>query len=188
MTDGNGNSRKIVTALLHEHEELVQLFIHEDSMAWNLLLTMLAANVAFLGATFPLRIFHQNGANLVAIGMILIFGLFVNLAGYFILQRSNIHRLSRLYRAYRIEKALQIEGHSVRTFRSAEGNIRDGRMLESPENDTMHPYEQKTRRLRRYEKIEVLNFRSLLWILAIINLVILVWVLTGRKLLTLIPG
>lgn len=161
--------------LLHEHEELVQLFIHEDSMAWQLSLGLLAGNAVVVSGVYSLGLLDANKSNaseLIAIGVVIGLGILLNLVGFFVLQRSKIHRLSRLFRAYAVENRLRAIGSQIATFTSAEGNLHRKVML--------RPSGTTTRPLRCHEQVEALGFRFILNVLSILMVSALVWLVWGR--------
>jgi hypothetical protein len=150
-------------ALLQEHEELVQLYVHEDSMAWQLTLAVLAMNGAVFSGTYALGVFDRTKPPGFELYVLLALGVLLNIVAFFVLQRSKIHRVSRLFRAYQIEDALAPRT-PIKAFTTAERAIHHKRMLRAPEEGGGE------RELHWYETVEILNFWSLSLLLALPSL------------------
>jgi len=120
------------TASLQEHLELIYLFIHEDQMAWRLSLGYLAANATLLllvAQVVQASALGSHRFRTVSILLLYIIAVLANLQGYVVMQRSCIHRQSRLARAYILEDELRAAGAPVRTLSSAERLIADSQVL-----------------------------------------------------------
>lgn len=170
--DGKGATRE---HLLQEHEELVQLFIHEDSMAWQLTLALLAGNAAVIGGAYGIGLLDPAkclARELFAMYFVIVLGILLNVVGFCVLQRSKIHRLSRLFRGYAVEAQLRAIGSPVITFYSGEGNIHHKVMLE--------PNGMATRPLRSYERVEALGFSLVLVVISAVLVFAIVWLWRGR--------
>ena len=157
--------------LRQEHGELVDLFIHEDSTAWRINLAYLAMNGAVLTGVITRDVFEGSGPPTNGAIVLSITGIIMNAATYFVVQRSKIHRLSRLFRAYQIEDELKNLKVPLKTFTTVERLIYHGKVLDE---------KGKTRDLWWYENIEAL---SLLWkplFPAIFWLVFFIWLCFGR--------
>lgn len=180
MIEAPPDSEAATDALLQEHDELVQLFIHDDVLAWQLNLVLLAANTGLLTAVHTLGLFDLQQPVGAPLLIVLLVGVMLNVVGFFVLQRRQIYRLSRLYRAYRVEDELSRAGSPIQTFLSAEGNIMAGRMLEWPDAGSKPPAPQLTRALRFRERVRVLDFRFAFNAIAIGFLVLALWAVIGR--------
>ncbi len=120
-----------IEALLLEHDEIVQLFMHEDNRAWQLNLAVAAANgtlAAFLLQTYSTT--FSTSAHPFFLNVICLAGFFLNLLMFFVFQRSKIHWWSRLSRAIQIEQIVTEElstqpndNFQFDTLLSAEGHI-----------------------------------------------------------------
>lgn len=170
----------VVTGLLQEHDELVQLMMHDDIIAWYLNLALLATNGGLLSAVETQGVFEFTEPVDPALWLVLFAGLLLNVVGHFALQRRKVHRLSRLYRALRIEAELDGVGCPVRTFSSAEALIAQGRMLVPPISAPPPPAPHPTRRLTFQERLTFLDLRFLFYVMAIVYLAIVAWVVMGR--------
>lgn len=111
---------KQIDALLQEHQELIDLAIHEDALSWQLNLEFLGTNGALLAAAFVAR----GAASYVMV--VAIFAAVVNGLWFFPFERSKLHFSSRLCRAYEIEDQLESMGIIFRTLTSAERTIARG--------------------------------------------------------------
>ena len=160
-----------VESLRQEHEELVGLFIHEDSMAWQLTIGLLAANAVVVAGAHGLGLFDPTKSPQIDLFGLLLLGSAINVVGFFVLQRSKLHRTSRLFRAYHIEAALGSVGVALQTFSSAEGNIF--------RNTTLRPDGVSTRPLRWWERIEALDLHFF-YIVAGALLLVTLWLFFGR--------
>jgi len=147
-------------------------------MAWQLNFALLAANAGLFAAANTLPVFDSTEGIGLPLAVVLLVGALINLVGFFVLQRSKIHRLSRLFRAYSVEDALAQAGHPIQTFTSAERHVFAGRMLVAPA--TSPPPPKGTRPLKCYEKIEVLDLRFAFNVSALAFLALGVWVIIGR--------
>ena len=172
------------TALLQEHEELVQLFIHEDSMAWQITLALLAMNGALFAAVYK-DLFKYDSKPGSELYVLLTVGVILNAVGYLGRRRSELYRLSRLFRAYYVEDALAKAGAPIRTFTSAERTVFRKKMLiapaESPGYASSEP-QVSERSLKRREKWKSLNFGVVTLVLALVFAGCLIWLLIGRPL------
>ena len=157
---------------MQEHAELVSLFIHEDSLAWQLTVGLIAANAATITGTYGLGVFDESKKLELGAVALLVVGCFLNLVGFFVLQRSKIHRSSRLYRAIHVEAELDRLGIKLQTFGSGEGAILKGFSLTM---DSDAP-----RRLGWWERIEVLDAHYLFNVLAVALLALTIWAILGR--------
>jgi hypothetical protein len=175
QTMASESDQQKIDALRQEHEELVQLYVHEDSMAWQLSLTLLAANGALFTALYGLDVFDPTKHLGIPVFAILSVGIAINVVGYFVLQRSNIHRKSRLFRAYQVEDELGSLGTPIRTFTSAERVIHRNKVL-----DTHGEREFRERDLHWTETIEALGFSALSNGLAILYYALALWLIVGR--------
>jgi len=136
-------------ALVREHEELVQLYIHEDAMAWNLIFFFLAANIAIVSGIGALVSLGIAKFSLLVISFLCVFGAIVGFLGFFTLQRSRIHRESRLFRAEDIEEELRKKKLVFDTFLSAEATIH---------KELKYQRGGGTVALKRREKVESLRY------------------------------
>lgn len=169
-----------VTALLQEHDELVQLFIHNDLVAWYLNLALLAANGGLLSALHAVGLFDLEAPLRAPIVVVLGAGVLVNVVGYFVLQRRRVYRQSRLNRALFVEAELASAGSAIRTFSTVEGNLERGRMPTPPDGISHAQEPQPTRALQRREQYTVLDFRLAFYLVAATFLALSVWTLLGR--------
>jgi hypothetical protein len=88
--------------LLREHEELIQLFIHEDSMAWNLINYYLVVNIGILSVIGVLLSQPLIAGKIISIILCVVGGIF----GLFWV---SVRESSEKHRKCRVDKALQIE-------------------------------------------------------------------------------
>ena len=179
QSDPSPESKIERDVLIYEHGELVNLFIHEDSMAWKLTIGLLAANAALAAGAYKLGFFDPSQDPRLELYVIVGLGVLFNIIGFFILQRSKIHRLSRLYRGYTIESRLRALGFPVAIFSSAEGLINREVMLKEPDG-MLTDNDWTTRPLRWYEKQEALDLRFMLYVLAGFFFAAIVWLVIGR--------
>ena len=169
-------SDRAIAALLQQHDELVQLYIHEDALAWQLNLTLLGADAGLFAAAGGLGAFDAEVPVSFPLIAVLAAGALINVVGFFVLQRSKIHRTSRLFRGLHLEADLLKSGISVDTFASAEGYIHSNRMLLPPQEQAQTSAELPTRPLRRWEKVESLNLRFSFNLLAAVFIGLIIWV------------
>lgn len=175
-----------IAGLLQEHEELVQLYIHEDSTAWQLMLALFAADAGLIALANRLGAFDPLLPVTPLLIVVCVFAIVFNLMAYSVLQRSELHRLSRLFRAYSVEAHLTGLGCPIRTFHSAELNIFGGTMLSQPDvtrsalTDQNAAADDPTRGLKFSERIPSLPLRFIFILLAIAAVFLLVWVGTAR--------
>lgn len=180
MADAPEASESVTTALLQEHDELVQLIMHEELVAWQLNLVLLASNSGLLAALYSLGLLDSQRPVGAALAIVLVAGVMLNVAGFFVLQRRKIYRLSRLYRACRVEAELSRAGSPIQTFSSVERTIAAGRMLAPPEGSPPPPAPQPTRALRFYERVTLLDLRLALHVVALAYLAFAIWTAIGR--------
>lgn len=180
MGDAPVISESVTAALLQEHDELVQLIIHEEYVSWQLNVVLIGANSALLGALHSLGLLDRQQQVGVALGFLLVVGLIINLVGVFVLQRRGMYRLARLHRGCRIEAELALAGSPIRTFSSVERTIAAGRMLAPPESSPPPPAPQPTRPLRLHERVRFLNFRLAFYLVALMYAALAIWAVTGR--------
>ena len=180
MGDAPVITESVTTALLQEHDELVQLIIHEESVSWQLNLVLLAANGALLGPLHSLGLLDRQQQVGFALGFLMVVGVIINLVGVFVLQRRGMYRLARLHRGCRIEAELAMAGSPIRTFSSVERTIAAGRMLAPPESSPPPPAPQPTRPLRLHERVRFLNFRLAFYLVALMYAALAIWAATGR--------
>ena len=106
--------------LLREHEELIKLFIHEDTLAWNLIYFFLVINVGMISGIGALVSLGVTSTTLLVVSFLCMFGAFISVSWSFTLRRNRVHRESRLFRAEDIEKELHKKGLTFDTFQTAE--------------------------------------------------------------------
>lgn len=104
--------------LLREHEELVNLFIHEDNLVWNLIYFFLIINVGLISGTGALISFGVTGIILLLVSLLCLFGAVIAFSWFFTMQRSRIHWEALIFRAEDIERELQKKGLMLATFHS----------------------------------------------------------------------
>ena len=75
-------------------------------MAWQLNLTLLAANAGLFAAANSMGLFRLYRPVDLPLLFLLATGALINVVGFFVLQRSKIHRESRLFGAYLEEERL----------------------------------------------------------------------------------
>jgi len=108
--------------LLREHEELIQLFIHEDKLAWNIIYFYIVANLG-LSSALVILISSSSPFSFPAFFLCII-GSGFGIIFYFAFQRSKIHWHSRLYRALEIENKFNAhKDMEFKTFSSCESKI-----------------------------------------------------------------
>ena len=180
MADAPVMSESLTAALLQEHDELVQLIIHEEYVSWQLNLVLLGANSALLGALHSLGLFDRQQQVGFEPAFLLVGGLIVNLVGVFVVQRRGMYRLARLHRGCRIEAELAMAGSPIRTFSSVERMIAAGRMLVPPESSPPPPVPQPSRPLRVHERVRFLDFRLMFYLVALMYAALAMWAALGR--------
>lgn len=161
-------------ALLQEHDELVQLFVHEDGRAFQVNVALLAAEGGLLAGAQSFGIFDVQRSISMPLVIVLLGGALLNVVGFFVLQKVQLLRMSRLYRGFRIEAELALLDVTIRTFDSVEGNISRRTALNPPSD------KDETRRLRWWENVEPLNLRLVFNLLAGVFLFLAIWALIGR--------
>jgi hypothetical protein len=162
--------------LLEEHKELVQLFIHEDSMAWNLINYYIVVNVGILAGIGAL--FNPCSMVKALISVALCFGGSISgLIWLLFLMRSRMHSDSRMYRAIEIENRLTEKTKiEFDTLKSCEELINfEEKILKKPKGE-----KRDLRDLYWYEKIKALKFFKYL-----IIAVSAIWLVFGCFLLNL---
>ncbi len=174
MSDPDKADTGRAAALRQEHEELVSLFIHEDYVGWQLNLALLAANAGLFAGARALGLFNRDTKVGLALLLGLLAGSMMNIVGFFIGQRLRVRRLSRLFRARRIEAELKRLDVPIQTFESVEGNIHEGRMPTPPDETN------ETRPLHWWERVAVLDLRFAVNALAATFLALALWTLLGR--------
>jgi len=140
--------------LLEEHKELIQLFMHEDSLAWNMTYFYIVLNTGLfsaLGALLSRLGFLEVAAIYVVPSVI---GGLIGIAWRFSFKRSELHRQSRMFQAMMIEDQLTRRNLPLDTLRSCESRLYQGNVLKDPDGNLRWP---NTRPLRRFEKIESLK-------------------------------
>lgn len=180
MMDTPETSEPLATALLQEHGELVDLIIHEESVAWQLNLVLLGANSGLLAAVHSLGLLDLQTPISAALVIVLGVGVIFNAAGVVVTQRRTVYRLSRLYRACRVEAELSLLGRPIRTFSAVERTLAAGRMLVPPESSAPPPAPPSTRALRFYERVTVLDLRLAFHVVALTYLALAIWAALGR--------
>jgi len=161
--------KKRITALFKEHEEIIKLFIHEDTLAWNLIYFYLVMTFALISSIGLLYTQSQNISDIIekiVFSSLCFLGFFLSVGWFFIMARSRIHHLSRILKAYKIENELESFGYPIDTLKSCEQTIYEGKVLKNPQGDL--------RDLNFYEKIGVLKL-----IRRTIPIVGIIWLLIG---------
>lgn len=180
MTDAPETSEPLATALMQEHGELVDLIIHEESVAWQLNIVLLGANSGLFAGVNSLGLLDLQTPVSAALVIVLGVGVLFNAAGVVVTQRRNVYRLSRLYRACRVEAELSMLGRPVQTFSAVERTIAAGRMPVAPEGSAPPPSPPSTRALKFYERITVLDLRLVFHVVALAYLALVIWAAMGR--------
>ena len=180
MGDAPVISESVTTALLQEHDELVQLLIFEGTVSWQINIVLLGANSGLLAALRTLGLMDLQQPVSLETALLLVLGLLVNLTGVFVLLRREVYRLARLHRGYRIEAELAMAGSSISTFSAVERTIAHGRTLMPPESSPPPPAPHATRALRLFERARFLNFRLLFYLVASTFAAIAIWTALGR--------
>ena len=165
------SEKRTVDALLQEHQELVQLFVHENSLSWQLNLAFLAMNGVVISAAVGYGLFDKRESLVLPIYLFLLFGAILNPLTYFVFQRSKLHREARLVRAYEVEDQLAQKGIDLQTLRSCEQMISRGKVIREAD---------KPRNLRWDERVEVLGFRWSPLLVAGLFIIGMVWLAFGR--------
>lgn len=165
------SEKRTVEALLQEHQELVQLFVHENSLAWQLNLAFLAMNGVVITAVVGYGLFDKTKTLALPIYLFLLFGVILNTLTYFVFQRSKLHRESRLVRAYEVEDQLAQKGIDVQTLSSCERTINQHKVIRES---------NEPRSLRWDERVEVLGFRWSPLLVAGLFIIGMVWLAYGR--------
>lgn len=177
-SSGSPLSRSEEDGLFHEHNSLVQLFIHEDVMAWRFVIAIATANSAIFVAAHALNFQDVERGAEVALYVILFAGIALNAAAALMFRRGEIHRRSRLFRAYTIEKRLHELGCPVSTFSSTESLMHRGFKLKAVDG---HPMEdQFTEPLRIRERLPSLSVMSTSKLFALFFLIAVIWVHIGK--------
>jgi len=135
--------------LLEEHKELIRLFMHEDGLAWNMTYFFIVLNVGLLSVMGAL-LSRSSSSQVNLVCIILSFSAGgIGVAWRLALQRSELHRQSRMFRAMIIEDELTRRGFPLDTLRSCESRLYHQKVLADPEGNI--------RDLRWFEKIHALR-------------------------------
>lgn len=164
----NCNQQLRLDALRQEHDQLIQLYVHEDLMAWQLNAGFLAMNAAFIAASYGLGVFDAAKEPALIALVVLVGAALLNWVAFFTFERSKIHRNARLNRIYQVEDELRTLGFPIQTLGSAERNIEKGVTI------TDEPGQERS--LKWYEKREALRLRRWAALLPALWLGLAVWV------------
>lgn len=159
-----------IRAQLQEHQELVHLYIHEDSLAWQLNIAFLTINIAIFTGLYTLGALDPSRALGPGPFILLVAAIVSSLAGFFVFQRNKLYLTSRLQRCYEIEDQLAEVGIPIRTLSTAERTIEQGAVIRAT----------GTRRLRWWERVEVLQYRYSTALVVVFWIACSVWLALGR--------
>ena len=165
--DGAKKQNNKLIVFLKEHEELIHLLSHEDTVGWNLVNFYIVMNFALV-SSIGLLLTQESLERLISIIITLcVMGFSISGTWFFLYGRVRLHHRMDLFRLYKIEKELQSMGYPLDTTESTYQKSHRGK---TPfKNMKYLDPEEKERKMHFYELIE--TFKSIHIIMGIVPII-----------------